>query len=142
MRWIDDYVDVFCGLARLTCLSPAEDIKVTDEEVEKFDFYAQYAAAAYCNSEADVNSTITCGDNACPEVTSAGATVFATFRCVAVPQWTPGSLPVECTIVRPTNSYSSGKVTDIQGFVSTDDTNKLIVVSYRGSSSIRNWIAE
>ncbi|KAK7755155.1 hypothetical protein SLS62_002970 [Diatrype stigma] len=90
-------------------------VTVTDAEVKAFDFYAQYAAAGYCNTEVPVGSTITCANNACPDVAAAGATVVATF---------------------------SGEITDIQGFVSVDDTNQLIVASFKGSSSIRNWITD
>jgi predicted lipase len=36
---------------------------------------------------------------------------------------------------------SSSRITDVTGFVAADDTNKLIVVSFRGSASIQNWIA-
>ncbi|KAI1827888.1 extracellular lipase [Xylaria intraflava] len=77
--------------------------------------YSQYAGASYCNSESAVGSTVTCSGNACPNVTAAGATITATY---------------------------SGDKTDIEGFVSTDATNKVIVVSIRGSHSIRNWIAD
>ncbi|KAK5630848.1 hypothetical protein RRF57_006563 [Xylaria bambusicola] len=79
------------------------------------ELYAQYAGASYCNSEAAIGSTISCGGNACPDVTSAGAKITATF---------------------------SGKATDIQGFVSTDTRNQVIVLSVRGSHSIRNWITD
>lgn len=41
-----------------------------------------------------------------------------------------------------TGSCLSGVVTDIQGFVAKDDVNKLIVVSYKGSTSLRNYLAE
>ncbi|XXH00603.1 hypothetical protein Hte_006951 [Hypoxylon texense] len=88
---------------------------VTEDEVSTLKFFAQYAAASYCNSEASLGSVITCTENTCPDVTAAGATVLATF---------------------------SGVITDVQGFVSTDDTNQLIVVSIKGSESIRNWIAD
>ncbi|KAK7954028.1 lipase [Apiospora saccharicola] len=88
---------------------------VTTEEVSQLDFYAEYAGASYCNSEAPVGSTVTCAENVCPEVTAAGAFVTATFV---------------------------GKVTDIQGFLSTDPKNKVIVLSFRGSHSIRNWITK
>ncbi|KAK8136253.1 triacylglycerol lipase precursor [Apiospora sp. TS-2023a] len=86
---------------------------VTAEEVSQLDFYAEYAGASYCNSEAPVGSTVTCAENVCPDVTAAGAVVTATF---------------------------AGKVTDIQGLMSTDPKNKVIVLSFRGSHSIRNWI--
>ncbi|KAI0883192.1 alpha/beta-hydrolase [Annulohypoxylon maeteangense] len=88
---------------------------VTAAEMSILEFYAQYAGSSYCNSEVTVGSTITCSDDVCSDVEAAGAKVLATF---------------------------SGDVTDIQGFVSSDDTNKLIVASFRGSSSIRNWIAD
>ncbi|KAF3056271.1 Mono- and diacylglycerol lipase [Daldinia childiae] len=88
---------------------------VTAADVSTLKFFSQYAGASYCNSEVDLGSTVTCAENTCPDVTSAGAKVVATF---------------------------SGHLTDIQGFVSSDDTNELIVASVRGSHSIRNWIAD
>lgn len=36
--------------------------------------------------------------------------------------------------------FENSLLTDVTGFVATDTTNKLIVVSFRGSRSIRNWI--
>ncbi|KAI0169644.1 alpha/beta-hydrolase [Hypoxylon sp. FL1284] len=91
------------------------DIAVTEDQLSTFRFFAQYAAASFCNSEAPAGSVITCAENVCPDVTAAGAKVLATF---------------------------DGEVTDIQGFVSTDDTNRLIVVSMKGSESVRNWLAD
>ncbi|KAI1643134.1 alpha/beta-hydrolase [Daldinia loculata] len=88
---------------------------VTPTDVSTFKFFSQYAGASYCNSEVDLGSTVTCAENTCPDVTSAGAKVVATF---------------------------SGNLTDIQGFVSSDDTNELIVASVRGSHSIRNFVAD
>ncbi|KAI1214653.1 alpha/beta-hydrolase [Annulohypoxylon truncatum] len=87
----------------------------TTAQVSSLEFYAQYAGSAYCNGEAAAGSTITCSDDVCPDVEEAGAKIVASF---------------------------SGDVTDIEGYVSSDDTNKLIVASFRGSSSIRNWIAD
>ncbi|KAI1853683.1 hypothetical protein JX265_003983 [Neoarthrinium moseri] len=86
---------------------------VTTQDVSNFDFYAQYAAAAYCNTEVDAGTPIACSDDACPIVQSNGAVVTATFAGVA---------------------------TDIQGFVSTDAKKKVITASFRGSHSVRNWI--
>ncbi|KAI2615910.1 alpha/beta-hydrolase [Hypoxylon sp. NC1633] len=88
---------------------------ITTAEISTLKFFAQYAGASYCNSEVPLGSVVTCAEDVCPDVTAAGAKVTATF---------------------------SGFVTDIEGFVSSDDTNQLIVVSIRGSSSIRNWIAD
>lgn len=88
---------------------------VTEDELSTLKFFAQYAGASYCNSEASVGSVINCTENVCPDVTAAGAKVLTTF---------------------------SGEITDVQGFVSADDTNQLIVVSIKGSESVRNWIAD
>jgi predicted lipase len=35
---------------------------------------------------------------------------------------------------------SSSLITDVTGFVAVDSTNRKIVVSFRGSSSVRNWL--
>lgn len=88
---------------------------VSDAQLDTLGFYAQYAGASYCNSDAAVGSIVTCSGDACPDVTAAGATIQATF---------------------------SGSATDIRGFVSTDATNQVIVLSVRGSHSIRNWITD
>ncbi|KAI0104862.1 extracellular lipase [Nemania sp. FL0031] len=88
---------------------------VTTSMLSSFDLYAQYAGASYCNSDAAIGSVVTCSGSACPDVTAAGAKITATY---------------------------AGSTTDIQGFVSTDATNKVIVVSVRGSHSIRNWITD
>ncbi|KAI0835370.1 alpha/beta-hydrolase [Hypoxylon sp. FL0890] len=88
---------------------------VTTAEVTNLQFFAQYAGASYCNSEDLPGSTVNCSENVCPDVTAAGAKVVATFH---------------------------GDITDIQGFVSSDDKNELIVASFKGSESIRNWITD
>jgi hypothetical protein len=36
----------------------------------------------------------------------------------------------------------SGAIWDTRGIVAVDPVDKRIVVSFRGSSSVRNWIAE
>ncbi|KAI8946218.1 extracellular lipase [Xylaria longipes] len=92
-----------------------ERASVTSDMLAMFDLYAQYAGAAYCNGASPVGSTVTCSGNACPDVTAAGAKITATF---------------------------SGSKTDIQGFVSTDAKNQVIVASVRGSHSLRNWITD
>ncbi|KAI0438545.1 lipase [Xylaria telfairii] len=88
---------------------------ISSDMLATFDLYAQYAGASYCNSNSPIGSTVTCSGNACPDVTSAGAKITATF---------------------------SGSKTDIRGFVSTDAKNQVIVVSIRGSHSLRNWITD
>lgn len=88
---------------------------ITSTTLSTLDFYAQYAGASYCNNNSPVGSTVTCSGGACPDVTAAGAKIVATF---------------------------AGSQSDIQGFVSTDAKNKVIVVSVRGSHSIRNWLTD
>lgn len=78
-------------------------------------FFAQYAAAAYCNSQNSVGQTLTCAGDACPAVTANGAYTYQTF---------------------------SGIVTDIEGLIAIDPTNELIVITFRGSDSVRNWMAK
>ncbi|KAI1367581.1 lipase [Xylaria arbuscula] len=94
-------------------LSPSAS--VSSDMLNTLKLYAQYAGASYCNSEAAIGSTVSCSGNACPAVTAAGATITAIF---------------------------AGSDTDIQGFVSTDKQNQVIVMSVRGSHSIRNWITD
>ncbi|KAI3340513.1 lipase [Ustulina deusta] len=77
--------------------------------------YSEYAGASYCNSDKAVGSIVTCINNVCPSVTAAGANITATYK---------------------------GLKTDIRGFVSTDAKNQVIVVSIRGSHSVRNWITD
>ncbi|KAI1129714.1 lipase [Nemania abortiva] len=88
---------------------------ISTEMLATLKLYSQYAGASYCNSEKVVGSTVTCIQNACPDVTAAGAKITATYK---------------------------GSRTDIRGFVSTDAKNKVIVVSIRGSHSVRNWITD
>lgn len=88
---------------------------VTATQLTSFDLYAQYAGASYCNSGNAIGSVVTCSASACPDVTTAGAKIAATF---------------------------AGLTTDIQGFLSTDAKNQVIVVSIRGSHSIRNWLTD
>ncbi|KAI1260025.1 extracellular lipase [Xylariaceae sp. FL1019] len=103
--------------ALLAATSPIERIKLQRDSVDldTFKLYAQYSGAAYCNSQMANGATITCSNNVCPDVTSAGATVQATF---------------------------SGSDTDLQGFVAVDPGHQAVVVSMRGSSSLDNFITD
>ncbi|KAF4983036.1 hypothetical protein FZEAL_1461 [Fusarium zealandicum] len=85
-------------------------VSATQQDLNNFRFYIQHGAAAYCNSEAPAGQKITCKDNGCPSVK---ATIAASFV---------------------------GPKTGIGGYVSTDSTRKEIVISFRGSTNIRNWL--
>lgn len=78
-------------------------------------YYAEYSASAYCNSDNAAGTLVTCEDG-CPEVMANGATVV-------------GSLP---------NTTIFG----MEGYVALDTARKEIVVAFRGSSGLRNWIAD
>lgn len=55
---------------------------VTESNLSELRFYAQYAAAAYCNSDNAVGEPITCGADACPTVEANGVVTVATFAYV------------------------------------------------------------
>ncbi|KAF2192627.1 alpha/beta-hydrolase, partial [Zopfia rhizophila CBS 207.26] len=75
----------------------------------------QYATAAYCSANTDSpGNKVTCAPNNCPLVQSANTSTVTEFQ----------------------NSLK----TDVTGFVAVDSTNQLIIVSFRGSASIKNWI--
>jgi len=79
------------------------------------EFFSQYSAAAYCLSNNNSpNTKVTCPQGNCARVESADTSTLTEFE----------------------NSIKS----DVTGFVATDATNKLIVLSFRGSRSVRNWI--
>ncbi|CAA9956754.1 CVT17 lipase disintegration autophagic bodies inside the vacuole [Pyrenophora teres f. maculata] len=83
--------------------------------LDQLAFFSQYSAAAYClGNNNSPNSKITCPQGNCPLVEAATTKTLTEFE----------------------NSVKS----DVTGFVATDTTNKLIVLSFRGSKSVRNWI--
>ncbi|CRG92688.1 hypothetical protein PISL3812_09753 [Talaromyces islandicus] len=92
--------------------------EVPTSELSQFKFWVQYAAAAYCESNyvGQAGTKLACWANNCPEVESAEATIVYDF--------------------------SNTTTTDTSGFVALDKTNKAIILSFRGSYSVRNWISD
>nr|QNL09438.1 lipase TDL2 [Thermomyces dupontii] len=90
--------------------------EVSQDLLDLFNLFAQYSAAAYCaeNNDAPVGSNVTCSENVCPKVEEADATFLYSFE-------------------------DSG-LGDVTGLLALDNTNKLIVLAFRGSRSIENWI--
>ncbi|KAL2220444.1 putative extracellular lipase, partial [Thermoascus aurantiacus ATCC 26904] len=89
---------------------------VSAELLQQFNLFEQYAAAAYC--EENFNSTgtkLTCSAGNCPLVEAADTKTIDEFT-----------------------DSSYGNVT---GFLAVDNTNKLIVLSFRGTRSIDTWIS-
>lgn len=103
------------GTALAAPLEAVSKRAVSADVFNKLQFFSQYSAAAYCLSNNDSPGTkIICPQGNCALVEAANTTTLAEFE-------------------NTTN-------TDATGFVAVDTTNSLIVISFRGSSSVRNWI--
>ncbi|KAF1958607.1 alpha/beta-hydrolase [Byssothecium circinans] len=75
----------------------------------------QYSSAAYCrNNQDSPGDKVTCKSGTCDLVQKANATSVI--------------------------EYASELASDVTGFVSLDPTNKFIVIAFRGTASIDNWI--
>ncbi|KAF2403878.1 alpha/beta-hydrolase [Trichodelitschia bisporula] len=84
---------------------------------QTFQLYEQYAAAAYCpGNNNSPNTKLICPSGNCPLVQSSNTSTVTEFQ----------------------NTLE----TDATGFVATDNTNKVIVISFRGSVSLRNFITD
>ncbi|KAK3325524.1 putative triacylglycerol lipase precursor [Apodospora peruviana] len=104
------------GLAAIVLSSPTlQGRAVTTTELSQFKFFAQYAGASYCNSDNAPGQEVTCKADVCPAVTANKAVTVASF---------------------------TASVTDQRGFIAVDHAAKLIVLSFRGSVSVRNWIVD
>ncbi|KAF2274020.1 alpha/beta-hydrolase, partial [Westerdykella ornata] len=83
--------------------------------LDQLQFFSQYSAAAYClGNNNSPNTKITCPQGNCARVEAANTNTLTEFE----------------------NTLQ----TDATGFVATDTTNSLIVISFRGSRSVRNWL--
>jgi len=96
---------------------PIQRRAISSDLLVTLNLFEQYAAAAYCPSNNDSpNTKVTCSSGNCPLVESANTNTVIEFQ----------------------NSLE----TDVTGFVATDSTNSLIVVSFRGSISVRNLLTD
>lgn len=86
---------------------------IKDVDVTNFNFYAEHSGAAYCNAGAAIGDNVNCGGN-CPTLEGSTTKVLGAWK---------------------------GLVTGIGGYVSVDEKRKEIVFSVRGSTNLRNWIA-
>lgn len=99
-----------------TNLGPRADgvTGISDELFHTFQLMAQYSAAAYCEGNNNSSDTlITCSKGNCPLVEAAGARSAVEFENIMT--------------------------TDDTGFLAVDETNRLIVLSFRGTHSVQNW---
>ncbi|KAI9036528.1 lipase family protein [Aspergillus affinis] len=87
-------------------------------QLNEFALWVQYAAAAYCqdNYSPPAGTKLTCWAGNCPDVEAADAVTDIEF--------------------------SNTTLSDTAGFVTADHEHSSIVVSFRGSYSVRNWLAD
>ncbi|KAG5983253.1 hypothetical protein E4U55_000477 [Claviceps digitariae] len=84
-------------------------------DLDNIKFYAQHCAAAYCNYKAVPGTNVTCDKNACPRVEANKVIIV-------------GSM--------------AGDTTGLGAYVSLDTTRQEIVLSIRGSDSLRNFVTD
>jgi hypothetical protein len=86
--------------------------------LDKFIYFSQYNAAAYCPAQQNkIGGKISCGkENVCPIVQKGDNIIHTTWKDVG----------------------SSGAT----GFVASDHSRKVNVLTLRGSVSMANWIAD
>ncbi|KAE8349883.1 Mono and diacylglycerol lipase [Aspergillus coremiiformis] len=120
MHFLSSVVTVLSSMALLASSYPTSfDIRdIPTTQLDDFKFWVQYAAATYCpnNYVAPDGYKPNCPVGNCPDVESADTTIKL--------------------------SFSDDTITDTAGFVAVDNTNKAIIVAFRGSYSVRNWITD
>ncbi|RAL08914.1 lipase family protein [Aspergillus homomorphus CBS 101889] len=105
------------GLLAQAAPAPIERRSVSTALLDKMELFSQYSAAAYCSSNINSASTaLSCSTDNCPLVVSAAPTVLDEFN-------------------------ETAEFGDTAGFIAVDATNKAIIVSFRGSHDLSNWIA-
>ncbi|OAA54302.1 Lipase, class 3 [Niveomyces insectorum RCEF 264] len=92
---------------------------VTTADITAFSLYAEYAGAAYCNSKATVGTVMSCANDVCQTATANGAVIVATL-----------------------GSAAPDSETDMEGYVAYDPAAHAVIIAYRGSNSIRNYIVD
>ncbi|KAG6004392.1 hypothetical protein E4U21_001112 [Claviceps maximensis] len=119
------------GLAALATATPVDSIEdymkslesrdaitvngISLDELNNIKFFAQHAAASYCNYKAEPGSPVTCDKSACPVVENNKVTIV--------------------------NAYD-GSTTGLSAYVSLDLVRKEIVLALRGSDSLRNFVTD
>ena len=114
---------------------------ISQDLLNQFRLMAQYSAAAYRPGNTNSTDTpITCSEEHCkyrpegncPLVEKAKATTTVEFE--DTPHFDDhGRLPC------PTRTMA---LTPMAGFIAVDPTNKLVVLSFRGSHSHQNWLTD
>ncbi|KAH6611421.1 hypothetical protein Trco_001441 [Trichoderma cornu-damae] len=72
---IEDYTRMLQVKARQSDTS----FSTTQQELNSFEFFSQYAGASYCNSETPPGQAVACSNGVCPDV---AGTVVSSFKQV------------------------------------------------------------
>ncbi|KAL4805037.1 Alpha/Beta hydrolase protein [Aspergillus unguis] len=113
------YSTAVVALAGLSIAAPAPVTRrdVSEDVLNTLTLYAEYAAASYCTPNIDSpGDKVSCASGNCPTVENAETITLAEF-------------------------YQEDEWGDVAGFLAADTTNKLIVLSFRGSRTFDTWIA-
>ncbi|KAF2405365.1 alpha/beta-hydrolase [Trichodelitschia bisporula] len=94
-----------------------DEVEISATLLNKLELVSQYAAASYCPDNYDSNkgTKLRCATGNCPLVERSDTRIVYAFN---------------------------GGVSDTSGFVAIDQTNALVVVSFRGSESYRNYASD
>ncbi|PYH90100.1 lipase [Aspergillus ellipticus CBS 707.79] len=106
------------AVAALGAAVPLDIRDVSATTLTQLDLFAQWSAAAYCSSNLEKDDvSVTCLLDACPSVEAASTEILVEFD--------------------DTNDYG-----DTAGFLAVDKTNEHLVVAFRGSRTLENWVAD
>ncbi|KAG8526337.1 uncharacterized protein KY384_000330 [Bacidia gigantensis] len=119
------WVAVWLFLGALVLPSPLERRAIDTATFDNLAFFEQFAAASYCQG----NTGTAAGGKliTCPIPDKAG-----TSSCPLV----------EADKVTAVYEFQNSLITDVTGYIALDTARSLIVLAFRGSKSLRNWIAD
>ena len=105
------------------------------DQLNAFKLMGQYASGAYCESNyKSPGDQMSCASGSCPLVETADSATVIEYDRSVIP-------PICALTMFPSNkSHREETSTDVAGYVAVDHTNNLIVVSFRGSTTIDAWI--
>lgn len=137
--------DIERSVTLISLIAPFPDISIAISTgvYDNLNLFEQFAAAAYCpgnNNDKAGNSKITCDAGNCPLVQNSDVISVYEFEKYASLQET--TCPSPCYKVAWANGCQSSLATDVTGYVAIDNSRSLTVISFRGSQSVRNFVAD
>ena len=105
------------GISSIDQRSNRQYIGISEDLLQRFQLMAEYSAAAYCPGNNDSpGNQITCPTGNCPHVEAVNATTMEEFQ--------------------------NTRIADDTGFLAIDNVHRIIVLSFRGTSSKVNKITD